>query len=61
MAVVYIVILSFIALLLLFAACYLLAVLMNKAMASTEWGTVQEPTPAKMEKNIEECGELENT
>ena len=61
MAVVYIVILSFISLLLLFAASYLLAVLMNKAVASAEWKAVQESASTKMDKNIEECGELEKT
>lgn len=53
MEIVYSVILSFIALLLLFGASYLLAVLMNKAVASTEWQTVQEPAHTGAE-NLEQ-------
>ncbi|WCN38948.1 hypothetical protein [Aneurinibacillus uraniidurans] len=49
MEIVYSVILSFIALLLLFGASYLLAVLMNKAVASTEWQTLHEPAHTGVE------------
>lgn len=49
MEIVYRVILSFIALLLLFGASYLLAVLMNKAVASTEWQTVRESAHSGVE------------